>query len=91
MTGLFRHRTTVVWAALVAITCVSWALGASHGLGAGGVTAATAAVLALAFLKVRYVGLEFMELRHADAVLRIAFELWVLLVGATVVGVYLLA
>jgi hypothetical protein len=88
---LFRHRATVVWAALVGATCLSWALGASHGLEQGGVEAATAAVLVIAFVKVRYVGLEFMELRGAAMSLRAAFEAWVLLVGATVVALYLLA
>jgi hypothetical protein len=91
MADLFRHRTTLVWAALVAATCVSWILGTSHGVEAGGVEAATAVVLAIAFLKVRYVGLEFMELRGAATPLRAAFEGWVLLVGGTVVALYLLA
>ena len=91
MTDLFRHRTTVVWAALVGATCVSWVLGTSHGIEAGGVQAATAVVLAIAFVKVRYIGLEFMELRTAVTPLRVAFEAWVALVGGTVVALYLLA
>jgi cytochrome c oxidase subunit IV len=88
VTDLFRHRGTVVWAALVAATLVSSVLGTSAH---GGVQVATAGALAIAFLKVRYVGLDFMEVRGAAAPLRAAFEGWVLVVGAVVVGLYLLA
>lgn len=87
MTDLFRHRSTVVWVALVLATLVSWVLGTPAG---EGVHAATAGALAIAFLKVRYVGLDFMELRGAAALLRAAFEAWVLLVGGTVVALYVL-
>ena len=88
MTDLFRHRGTVVWAALMAATLVSWVLGTAAR---GDVQAATAAALAIAFLKVRYVGLDFMEVRGAAAPLRAAFEGWVLVVGVVVVGLYLVA
>jgi hypothetical protein len=91
MSDLFRDRATIVWAALVAATCVSFALGSSHGSAGGAVEAATAGVLAIAFLKVRYVGLEFMEIRAAAPALRVAFEGWVLLVGGVVVALYLFA
>lgn len=89
MSELLRHRTSAVWAVLVAATGLSWVLGSSHGTEGGSVTAATAVVLAIAFLKARYVGLDFMELRHADRRLRLAFEAWILVVGATVIGCYL--
>lgn len=91
MTGLFRRRATAVWAALVAATALSWVLGSSHGAEGGSVTAATALILAIAFAKARYVGLDFMELRHADRRLRLAFEAWILVIGGVVVGCYLLA
>ncbi|WP_354701175.1 hypothetical protein DSM112329_01482 [Paraconexibacter sp. AEG42_29] len=91
MTDLFRGRVTVVWAGLMAATVVSWVLGAFHGVEGGAVEAATAAALAIAFAKVRFVGLEFMELRGAARPLRVAFETWVAVVGLAVVGAYLLA
>jgi len=68
-------RLTVVWAALVAATCVSWSL--------------AAVALAIGFLKVRYIGLEFMKLRVSSPVLRGLFEGWVLIVGAVLVGLQL--
>ena len=39
---------------------------------------ATVAVLAIAFAKARYIGLDFMELRGAPRALRIAYEAWAL-------------
>jgi hypothetical protein len=86
VSDLFRHRNTALWAALVAATCIPLASGAAHGVK----LAATGALL-IAFLKARYIGLEFMELRHAPAVLRHLFEVWVVVVGATVMGIYLIA
>lgn len=88
MTDLFRHRSTVVWIGLVVATLASWVLGTPTSRG---IQTATAGALAIAFLKVRYVGLDFMEIRGAAALLRAAFEAWVLLVGGTVVALYALA
>jgi len=38
--------------------------------------AATAGILAIAALKIRFVALDYMELRHAPVALRVAFEGW---------------
>lgn len=80
--SLLRARSTVVWLALVAVTIVSRAVGAEHGIGSG----IAVLVLALAVIKVRLVGLDFMELRHAPLLLRGIFEgyciaLWLVLAG----------
>jgi hypothetical protein len=84
MTDLFRHRTTAIWAALVACTCLPLAFGAAHGA-----RVAVASALVIAFVKVRFVGLEFMELRNANKVLRRLFQAWALLVGTAVLVLYL--
>jgi hypothetical protein len=67
-------RLGIVWVALIAATCVSWSLGA--------------AALAIAFVKVRYIGLEFMELRGSAPLLRGLFEVYVLLVGAALLALH---
>lgn len=90
MSFALRDRTTVVWAALMAATVVSWALG-SHGAEDGAIELGAAVALFIAFVKVRYVGLEFMELREADPVLRRCFTSWVLIVGTTVLVLHLAA
>lgn len=82
-----RNRTSLVWALLVAMTSLSWALG-SHGLGASGQQTASVLVLVLALLKARLVGVHFMALRNAPTALRAAFETWCLLVGAMTITLF---
>ena len=77
---LLRNRAGASWLVLIAATLVSWAVGADHGTG----SMAAVVVLAIAAIKVRLVGLDFMELRHAPVPLRAAFEcycagMWALL------------
>jgi hypothetical protein len=89
MTQLARTTVTPVWFLLVAATVVSWLLGANYG--PGNHHAATVTVMVVAFIKVRFVGLYFMELRHAVPALRLAFEAWVALFTILVIAMYLLS
>ena len=57
------RRLTLVWVALVALTLSSFTVGAEHNEALA--TAATVLVLALAMIKVRLVGVHFMDLRDA--------------------------
>jgi len=83
--ALFRARSTVVWLALVIVTLVSWAVGVEHGIGSGiGIF-----VLALAAVKIRFVGLDFMELRSAPLLLRGPFEAYCVILWLVLAGVYL--
>lgn len=86
---LARSPITAVWLGLVLATLASWWLGTDHGF--GGERAATVAVLVIAFAKVRFVGLYFMELRHAPAPLRAAMELYSVVICAALIGIYLVA
>lgn len=83
MRGLLSKRVTWVWLALIAATLISFRLVTDHPTGAASVSVGVA--IAVGFVKVRYVGLEFMELRSAPRALRRAFEAWVLVVGTTLV------
>ena len=69
-----ERRLAVIWAAMFALTLLSYAAGEGsiHHAAAG-----VASVVALAFLKVRFVLLDFMEVRHAPLLLRAVLELWV--------------
>lgn len=89
MSATGTRRLVGVWAALVVATLLSWLAGDHHGLDS--VRLGVALALAIAFVKVRYVALDFMELRTAPPPLRWAIELWVLVVGIGLVGLYLLA
>lgn len=83
---LLRARSTVVWAALVVATLVSWAVGSEHGTG----SLIAVVVLGVAMVKVRFVGLDFMELRHAPLLLRAAFEGYCVVLWCVLAGMYLL-
>lgn len=82
---LLSNRAGVTWLILVAATIVSWAVGAEHGTG----SMVGVLVLAIAAVKVRLVGLDFMELRHAPIPLRAAFELYCVGMWALLSGLYL--
>jgi hypothetical protein len=90
MIALLRTPITAVWSLLIFATLLSWWLGTDHGFGSGSdYTLATLAVLVVAFFKIRFVGLYFMELRHAPLPLRLLFEGYVLVVCGGVIGLYL--
>lgn len=83
--GLLKNRAGLSWLVLVAATLLSWALGADHGTG----SMVGVAVLGIAAIKVRLVGLDFMELRHAPIALRAAFEAYCLGLWAVLSALYL--
>lgn len=74
---LFVNRVSFIWLVLVTASLLSWE---STSIAGGDARAAHIAILIIAFIKVRLVGLEFMELRHAPVLLRSAFEAWLVLV-----------
>lgn len=85
---LLRSAATAVWIFLVAATVVSWALGTDHGF-VDNQTAASITILVVAFVKVRFVGLYFMELKDAPIPLRLMLEAWCLVVCALTLGFFL--
>lgn len=87
MTSLLRTPATAVWLVLVTATAVSWALGSQHGTHDHEL--ASVIILLIAFIKVRLVGMYFMELREAPNVLRGLFEAYCLIVCALLLGVFL--
>src|ERR1700749_586749 len=86
--GLLRGPFMVVWFVLIAATLLSWYLGAERGV--QNAHLATVLIVIVAFIKWRFVGLYFMELRDAPVPLRLIFEAQCLTVCAVVLGVYLL-
>jgi hypothetical protein len=81
------RRITAVWLLLILATLFSWEsahVGHDHRL-------SSSIVLVVAFIKVRFVGLEFMELRAAPLPLRLIFEAWVVLACAALLILYWLS
>ena len=87
MRFLPRQKITLVWLGLILATGVSWQFG--HGFGFGdNHRYATVAILLISFIKVRFVFLDFMELRTAPLPLRMAFEGWTVLVCGILLFLY---
>ena len=87
MNSLLRHKVTPIWLLLILATALSWEFG--HGLGFGShYSYATVAIVLIAFIKIRFVFLDFMELRNAPLPLRIIFEAWALVVGGAILVLY---
>lgn len=74
-------RLYAIWLAMCLLTLVAFAVGEAHWPGATGV----GAVIVAAMIKVRYVILDFMEIRSAPIQLRLVLEGWVILLGTVLV------
>jgi Prokaryotic Cytochrome C oxidase subunit IV len=88
MRELVNQRATVIFGVLVLLTCISFWLTVGHGgaeLHQSGSVIWTL-VIVLASLKVRWVMLDFMELRSAPTTLRLLCESWVIGVGAFLIA-----
>jgi len=82
-------RLLVVWLALCAITIVSLVVGSLDGRVAHGANAAiSSTAILIALVKVRIIFREFMEVRHAPALLCRLTDAWVLLTGVSLLGAY---
>lgn len=84
---LLPVRVIVTWVILVLAAVV----GPLLTLQSHGGTGAAVIVLAIAAVKVRLVGLDFMELRHAPWELRAAFEFYCVALWLVLSGVFVLA
>lgn len=87
----FLHtHITYIWLLLATLTAVSWGL--ADGVVVESHSQAqwlSAALMLLAFVKVRLVIMHFMEVATAPTVLRTIFEVWVAVVFAAIIFVYL--
>lgn len=89
-TGMNR-RLLATWVVLSTITVLY--LWIDHSAKHRGVTTASTAVtlsaIALALVKVRIIMGEFMEVRGAPTLLRRLANLWIAIMGAAMIGLYL--
>jgi hypothetical protein len=77
MSRLLRNPVAVVWLVLVLATCASWWTGLHERRSKGpDIALASVLLLLIAFFKVRFVLLYFMELRRSPLPLRLLFEAW---------------
>ncbi len=76
-------RVTGIWLLLLAITAASAWLGNGHPVRDDRYIGV--AIVALAFVKIRFVILDFMEIRTSPLAMRLACEAWVIVLCATIV------
>ncbi|ORB84020.1 hypothetical protein B1987_09650 [Mycobacterium kansasii] len=85
----FNKRLPAVWAVLAALTLSYLWLDHSVDGAPRSSAAVTSSVIVIALIKVRIIFREFMEVRQSPAVLRRLTDACVLLVGAGLLGSYL--
>ena len=92
MSVLSNKRLLIVWAILSAMTLVYVLL--DHTADRNGVlqasTAVTVSAILIALIKVRIIFREFMEVRHAPELLCRLTDFWVVLIGASLLGTYVI-
>ncbi len=85
--SLLRERVTGVWLGLMALTVLTtWVLSKNLVSPAVAVTG----TFLIAAMKVRFVMLDFMELRGAPAPARMVFQAWIVVVTALILGFWFL-
>jgi hypothetical protein len=83
-----EKRLAIVLLALSAVTVLSWWLAGDAALQSNATI--TFAVLVIAALKVRIIVMEFMEARHAPALLRRFTDAWLVLLVSVLLVIYLI-
>jgi len=82
-------RTTAIWLILILASFLTWWLGTNDSRDQLSDRVMIAAVVVIAFLKAYLVGMGFMEVRGAPAVLRGLLTGWVGLLAVAVTTLYL--
>jgi hypothetical protein len=86
----FSKRLLIVWAILTSMTLVYVWL--DHSVDQNGTlkasTVVTVSAIVIALIKVRIIFREFMEVRHAPALLCRLTDAWVVLIGVCLLGSY---
>jgi hypothetical protein len=84
VTVLQMSRITVIWLLLVAATLLSWEIG--HGIGGWDARIGGTAIMVVAFVKVRFVMFDFMEIRGAPTWMRRATDGWIVVISAVLIA-----
>lgn len=83
--SVLRERVTTVWMGLMLATCITtWGL----SMDLFDMDVAVVGIFLIAAVKVSYVMLDFMELRHAPLPVRVAFQVWPVAVTIVILGLW---
>ncbi len=86
--ALLRNRVTAIWLLLVAATGLSWWMGSDVDATQADFRLVATALIAVAFIKVRFVLRYFMEVRTAALPLKLLADAWVVIVCGAVLTLY---
>src|SRR5882757_4614916 len=82
------RRQTMVWVMLILLTVVSAEVLGNRGFIVGN-SIRVSTVILVTFVKGRLVGLDYMELRTAPWLLRLAFETWLVVISCLILFLYM--
>ncbi|OXR43660.1 hypothetical protein B7C42_04528 [Nocardia cerradoensis] len=82
--SVYRLAFFYVWLGLIAVTCLSFWLGIGHRASSAEVV--NIVVIAVACLKIRFIGLYFMDLKDAPRGLRSIFESYCIGIGSALIA-----
>lgn len=85
---LMRGRVTAIWGLVVAATMLTFMISFDQSISD---EIGMILIMVVAFVKVRLIGLYFMELREAPTLLRSVFEIYCSVACAVLIGFYLFA
>jgi Prokaryotic Cytochrome C oxidase subunit IV len=88
MVSFLFGRITFVWLFLLGATILSTTV-LGHGVGFQSIQHNSIAIIVVAFIKARFVLLDFMELRHAPLFMRLIAEAWLVIICSILVTLYL--
>lgn len=86
-----RQRVSLLWLVMLLMTLASWSLGIEEVSRPAAASMFGTLVLSIAYIKVRFIGLDFMELRDSPIALRLMFEIYAAAVMLLVIVLYLVA
>lgn len=87
MINYVSRRALLLWALMAVFTCLTCSIGGGHWFTP---TMITATVLAIAFVKMRFIGSDFMELRAAPPPLAVCYDVYLATVYIALMGMYVL-
>ena len=91
MDSRVQRRLFLVWLGLSGITVLQLVMSSLKGQGMLLPSATiTVSVIGMALIKARFILREFMEVRHAPALLRHLTDVWIAITSLTLFGVYFL-
>lgn len=87
LSSLMLSKASAIWLLLMLCSGLLWWLGFDHGA-VQAIPYGVAALIAIAFLKIRFVVMDFMQVNKAPRLLHLILDGWIFGVGATLILIH---